>query len=302
MLESDSLVAVWVVVDAAAVVMVGEDRTLPIVCKARRVGGVVYFDDPLTVHRKPEAVVEAAGGSQGTSALPGSAPRTLVSLVELAFGDAQPAHAAIAQALSAAGRDELPSSAADVIDFVRAHMLAPLSEQIGPRLTMALVDDLVEKLDPPPSSQREEPAPPSSMPRPIARIAPRSASSPRVRKDVLGVLLVDADRVGRTAVARALLRAQWDVTVIDTMGDLTAALDSTDPVDVALVDAAHPTARALLETIARKRPDTVVVARSSDAIRTRAELVELGIARFDVRTREAPAEELVDAIKRTAGV
>jgi CheY-like chemotaxis protein len=260
----------------------------------------------LTVIRKPEATVEAAGGSQLTSSLSSSPARTLVSLLELAFGDAAPAHAAIAHALAAAGREELPSQKTELVAFVRAHLLSPISEQIGARLTMALVDDLVEKLDaltplpveePIPSS--EVPPPPSSVPRPIARIATQAPQSQRVRKGTLGILLVDGDRVARTAVARALLRAQWDVTVVESMADLATALDSEDAVHVALVDAAHPVTHALLETIAQKRPDTVVVARSSDSIRMRAHLVDLGITRFDVRAREAPAEELVDAIKRT---
>ena len=112
------------------------------------------------------------------------------------------------------------------------------------------------------------------------------------------VTLIDYGAGNVTSVARALLRAHWDVTVIDTMADLATALDSGDPVDVAVVDAAHPTAHALLEAIARSRPDVIVVARSADAIRARAQLVDLGIARFDVRSREAPAEELIDAIKR----
>ncbi|MGH7293945.1 MAG: hypothetical protein ACRELB_03375 [Polyangiaceae bacterium] len=236
-----------------------------------------------------------------------SGPRgTLVGLLELAFGSAAPAHEAIAAALALAGRDELPSTAPELITFVRAHLLPTLSDQIGPRLTMALVDDLVDKLDPgpPPSRPGDDSVPPSSVPpssvpRPIARIAARAVSSSHVRKNGIGVLLVDGDRVGRTAVARALLRCHWDVTVVESVDDLNAALESGDPVDVALVDAAHPAAHALLEAMARLRPDAVVVARSSDAIRTRAQLGEIGIARFDVRAREAPAEELIDAIKRT---
>jgi CheY-like chemotaxis protein len=218
----------------------------------------------------------------------------------MAFGSVAPAHEAIASALALAGRDELPATVPELIAFVRAHLLATLSDQIGPRLTMALVDDLTEKLDPPPASRpSEDSVPPSSVPRPIARIATRAVSSPLVRKNTLGVLLVDGDRVGRTAVARALLRAHWDVTVIESVADLNTALESGDPVDVALVDAAHPAAHALLEAIARLRPEAVVVARSSDAIRTRAQLGELGLVKFDVRAREAPAEELIDAIKRT---
>ncbi|HEY6458569.1 MAG TPA: hypothetical protein VIY73_00415 [Polyangiaceae bacterium] len=261
----------------------------------------------MSLNRKPGAVAETAGGSQDPQT---GVQRTLVSLLEMAFGDVHTAHTAVASALVVAGRDELPREPAEMVAFVRAHLLTPLSDQIGPRLTMALVDDLLVRLDLPSSAIVEEP-PPSSVPRPIARIAARAAastsassgSSPaipssRVRKATLGVVLVDADRVGRTGVARALLRAHWDVTVVESTEELRSLLDVGEPVDVALVDAAHPSAPALFEAIGRAHPGIVVVARSADAIRTRAHLTELGVERFDVRSREAPAEELIDAIKR----
>lgn len=282
-----------------------------------RYSGVYSGIVPLSVIRKPGTVADSVGGAPSADPQSGIR-RTLVSLLEMAFGDVPAAHAAVASALAAAGREELPVGSAELVAFVRAHLLTLLSEQIGPRLTMALVDDLMLRIEPPGAAESgggsEDSSPPSSVPRPIARIAARPASSSssalapssssvqpssRVRKAALGVLLVDGDRVGRTSVARALLRAQWDVTVVDTAEDLAAALDSGDPVDVALVDAAHPIAQSLVEALARTRPDTVVVARSSDAIRTRAQLTELGLERFDVRSREAPAEELIDAIKRT---
>ena len=287
----------WVVVDAAAVVMVGENRTL--FGRRKPCGSSALYTRrvPLTVIRKPGAAAEVAGGSHPNSPPASDPQRTLTALLELAYGDPAPAHAAIAHALAVAGRDELPASGSEIVAFFRAYLLTPLTEQIGARLTVALVEDLVEKVGPPSPPLSEEP-PPSSMPRPIARITARVPSTPRVRTNVLGVLLVDGDRVGRTSVARALLREHWDVTVIDTMTDLAGALDSGDPIDVAVVDAAHPATHALLEAIARSRPDVIVVARSADAIRARAQLIDLGIVRFDVRSREAPAEELVDAIKR----
>lgn len=241
------------------------------------------------------------GGSHGSGA-PASGPRhTLVSLLEMAFGSATSAQDAISVALVLAGRTELPGTAQELIAFVRAHLLPTLSDQIGPRLTMALVDDLVEKLEPGQGTPTEDSSPPSSMPRPIARIAPTSSPSVTPRKAMLSLILVDGDRVGRTSVARALLRAQWDVTVVDSAAELAALLDAGEPVDAALVDAAHPSAHAVLDALLKSRPDAAIVARSADAIRTRANLADSGLKRFDVRAREAPAEELIDAIKRTRG-
>jgi DNA-binding NtrC family response regulator len=115
------------------------------------------------------------------------------------------------------------------------------------------------------------------------------------------VLLVDADRVGRSMVARALLRSLFEVTVVDSPSDLDAALESGEPIDVVLVDAMHAHAQAVVEALVRTRPDVAVIARSADAIRTRALFAQLRVATFDVRSREAPAEELVDAVKRVTG-
>jgi CheY-like chemotaxis protein len=207
----------------------------------------------------------------------------------MAYGGVDGARAAVAQALALAGREELPTSGSELVAFVRAHLLESLTEQVGPRLTMALLDDLAGQLDPttvppPPDSQ----APPSSVPRPVARIAMHPVSAPRVRGLRLGVLLVDADRVGRTTLARALLRADSNVTLVDTVADLVAVINADEVVDALLLDIAHPAAQAIVE-----------VARGGDVARTRAFLTQLGVAKLDVRSRDAPAEELIDALKRT---
>lgn len=241
------------------------------------------------------------GGSHGSGAPTGGPRQTLVSLLEMAFGSATSAHDAIAAALVLAGKQELPEGATDLIAFVRAHLLPTLSEQIGPRLTMALVDDLVEKLDALRSSSTEDSGPPSSMPRPIARISPRSVGSPDSSRGSLSVVLVDGDRLGRTSIARSLLRARWDVTVVDELSELQAMLDTGEAIHVVVIDTAHPAAQPVIELLRKDRPEAVVVARSNDAIRSRAHLAHLGVKHFDVRPREASAEELVDAIKRARG-
>jgi hypothetical protein len=254
----------------------------------------------LSVIRKPDAAAQAAGGSPGIEALATTPEqRTLVSLLEMAFGSMEPVGAIVAQALIVAGREELPPTPGELVAFVRAHLLTPLSDHIGPRLTMALVDDLIAQVDPSAAHVADPSIPPSSMPRPVrAALRERSGPAP-VRR---GVLLVDADRVGRTAVARALLRASWEVTVVDSPEDLEAALGSGDRIDVVLVDATHPRAQAVVEAVAGVRPDVAVVARSGDAIRTRAVLAGLGVTRLEVRSREAPAEELVDAVRRVVSL
>lgn len=241
------------------------------------------------------------GGSPGTSSPESGARGTLASLLEMAYGSVDAANAAVSQALALAGRDELPTSGIELVAFVRAHLLDSLTEQIGPRLTMALLDDLAMQLDPTAFVPLPEPEPPpSSVPRPVARIAMHPGSSPRVRGLQLGVLLVDSDRVGRTTLARALLRAQSNVTLVDSVADLVAVINAEEVVDVMLLDASHPAAEAIVEVLVRSRPGAAVVARGGDLARTRAFLAHMGVAKFDVRSREAPAEELIDAMKRAA--
>jgi hypothetical protein len=220
----------------------------------------------------------------------------------MAFGGREPAKEAIAQALAAGGREELPAAGPELVAFVRAHLLEPLSDHIGPRLTMALVDDLVEQLDPPSiPPPPDSSGPPSSVPRPVARIAMHPQSTPRLPGPRLGVVLVDGDRVGRPALARALLRAQSNVTLVDTVDDLAAVINAGEVVDVALVDVSHPAVQSILEVLVRSRPDTAVVARTRDAGRTRNVLAQLGVTRFEVCSREAPPEELIESMRRATG-
>jgi len=248
----------------------------------------------MTVQRKPGAAVEAAGGSQGQS----SAHRTLLSLLELAYGSVAPAHAAVDRALALAGRHELPPTGPELVAFARAHLMTALTDDIGPRLTIALIDDLVAQLDPA-SATPQGSVPPASMPRPVARAA-RPASSPRVRGTPLGVLLVDADPIARTALARAILRAQFEVTVVDSVADLRAALRAGETIDVAVVDAQHPAGHSIVEELAHARPASAVLVRSTEAERTRAVYGLVAVRRFDVHPRDASADEMLAAIRHAA--
>jgi len=239
----------------------------------------------------------AAGGPQFHT----SAQRTLLQLLEMACGATEPALEAIRQAMVLAGREDLPLTGPEIVAFVRAHIVTPLTDQIGPRLTMAMLDDLVEKLgvedaDASGEAQVSVP-PPASMPRPIARLRPRPGSSPRV-KPRLSVVLVDADRVGRSGVARALLRAKWDVTAVDSAAEMASTLDAGEPVDLLLVDAHHAELETILAAVVSARPNVAVVIRSWDAARSRALLAAHRIERCEVRSHDAPTEELLEAARR----
>jgi hypothetical protein len=239
----------------------------------------------------------AAGGPQFHT----SAQRTLLQLLEMACGATDPALEVIRQAMVLAARDDLPLTGPEIVAFARAHIVTMLTDQIGPRLTMAMLEDLVHKLgvedaDAADDAQESVP-PPASIPRPIARMRPRPGSSPRV-KPRTSVVLVDNDRVGRSTVARALLRAKWDVTAVDSAAEMASTLDAGEPIDVMLVDAHHAELETILAAVVSARPNVAVVIRSWDAARSRALLAAHRIERCEVRSHDAPTEELLEAARR----
>jgi hypothetical protein len=248
--------------------------------------------------RKPSVAAATAAAAHG----PPSPQRTLESLLELAAGSPRSARAVLDRALADAGRDELPVSARDVVAFVRAHVLGVLTEEIGPRLTMALVDDLVAQLQLEAGgvlgADSEPSIPPASVPRPVRPVGARLSRPVRRHVGPLRVALVDADRVGRTAVARALLRERWDVTVVDELAAVGPAMEAVTAFDAVLVDTLHPAALAIVEALLRASPGAAVVVRSADTSRDRAMVAGIGVGRFELRSSEAPAEELVEAVKR----
>jgi hypothetical protein len=216
----------------------------------------------------------------------------------MAYGTRGQALGAIERALAIAGREHLPDDPADLLAFVRAHLLGVLSPEVGPRLTMALVDDLVARCEAVAESQPVASPLPPSMPRPVARVSLRSRSSPPAAPQVR-VLLVDPDRVGRASLARALVRARWGVGVIESVDDLREALHEHEaPPDAAIVDLHHPAAAPILEALLTAMPRLLLIVRGADGPQARALLAASNAARFEIRSREAPAEELIDTVKR----
>jgi hypothetical protein len=251
----------------------------------------------VSANHRPDADRRVPDDGPRGSPISAGSRRPLASLLAMAFGGAEAAHAAVAQALTRTGRQELPASGPELLAFVQAHLLTPLSDEIGPCLTQALVDDLVALLDP---GAVPAPPDPAHPPSPAPGSATRPGSWPRARGTRLAVLLVDPDHVGRAELARALLRAGWNVTLVDTVADLGVALQDDAPVDAALLDTAHFAARAIVAELVQRRPQVALVARSGDPDRTRALLGPLGLTRLSVCPRGAPAEELIDALKRAA--
>jgi hypothetical protein len=222
---------------------------------------------------------------------------TLLALLEMAYGSKPPAAAALERALALAGRHDLPARGAEAVAFVRAHLMDILTVEVGPRLTMALIDDLVVSIESTPEEEVPGSAPPESMPRPVARVELRSRATQPTRAEVC-VLLVDPDRVGRASLARAFVRVRGAVTVVDSIEDLDEALSGSARIDVAIVDVNHVLAEPIASAIVAALPGVLLVVRSSDTTRARSLIAATGAQRSEVRLRDAPPEELIEAVRR----
>jgi CheY-like chemotaxis protein len=198
----------------------------------------------------------------------------LATLLGSAYGSTEDAQAVIDRALVDGGRTELPASGPELLAFLRAHLVPILSADIGARVTMTLLDDFIAKHE--------------------ARSGVRDKEAPEARR--LAVLLVDPDRVGRPAIARALLRARCHVAVVDSAQQLEDLAAVGEAVDVAVVDVMHPARLALLVGIVERFPGARIVVRSDSGEDTRDLLHGLGATRFEVVPRHTPVRVLVSAV------
>jgi hypothetical protein len=254
----------------------------------------------------------------GAIALDSGSPamRALVALVRTAYGDATLGDTAITAALELQVSDGLPETPVEVMRFLRSHLLGILTEEIGPRLTMAVVDDLLEQLTL--WGAVTGTMPPVSAPRAIrvARVSARMtrASTPPGPGQERGecpstlpppsslqirVALVDHDRVGRTALARALVREGCEVIVLDTPDELQASAEAGEQVAAAIVDDRHPHATDILIALARLCPEAAIVARGDDLSRAREMVAACGFLEAKIRSRDASTSDLVDALRRS---
>lgn len=202
----------------------------------------------------------------------------LAALLASAYGSPEEARVVVDRALTVAGRTDLPAAGPELLAFVRAHLLPILSADIGPRLTMALLDDFVAK--------HEE------------RSGVRDKGAPASRRP--SVVLVDPDRVGRPALARALLRAGCHVTVVDSAHQLEEIAAAGEVVDVAIVDVMHAARLPLLEGIVEHFPSARLVVRSDAEEGTSDLLQGLGARRFEIVPRGTTAQALASTASRSA--
>jgi CheY-like chemotaxis protein len=132
------------------------------------------------------------------------------------------------------------------------------------------------------------------------RRTPTASPSPFGEPRHLRVLLVDADRIGRTAFARGLAREKCLVTIAASLEELGEIVRTGEPVDAVLLDGQHPARLLLLEMIVDRFPGAAIVVRSSAEDATRALLHSLGVTRFEVVPAGGLPDALVAAVWRVA--
>jgi CheY-like chemotaxis protein len=146
-------------------------------------------------------------------------------------------------------------------------------------------------------------APTSSNPAPRSHadgVSRPSSETKRVHRLARpSVILVDPDRFGRASLARALVQAQCDVTVLDDIGEVIRALESDEPLDVVITDIDGIDIESLLRALRRIRPTVPVIAWTKNA-RAVAEHVFLtaSITTFDVMAKTARSAEVIDLVRR----
>jgi ActR/RegA family two-component response regulator len=239
-------------------------------------------------------LVPGTGSAPSLDAL--EAREILNALLEAAYGSTEDARAALARALQHSNRAEFPATVAEILVFVRTGLLPVLSEDLGPRLTMTVVEDFVTAHEIRSGVRKKE----SAAPKPVARVEVRPRGSTKDRR--VRVLLVDADRIGRLALARALVREGCEVTVVDSVEELGQVVRSDEEVDVALFDGKHAAKLLLMEVIVERFPGVSLVVRSAGEAATRAVIHALGVARFEVVAGDVSVDGLVTAVLRIARV
>jgi ActR/RegA family two-component response regulator len=234
------------------------------------------------------SLVPGTGSAPSLDAL--EAREILNALLEAAYGSTEDARAAVDRALQHSNRAEFPATVAEILVFVRTGLLPVLSEDLGPRLTMTVVEDFVTAHEIRSGVRKKE----SAAPKPVIRMEVHT------RDRRLRVLLVDADRIGRLALARALVREDCHVTVVDSVEELGQVVRSDEEVDVALFDGKHAAKLLLMEVIVERFPGVSLVVRSAGEAATCAVIHALGVARFEVLAGDVSADGLVAAVRRVA--
>lgn len=255
----------------------------------------------------------------------GTAQTILVERLEAAFDGDPGARIFLQAALRSARRAALPTDPEAVLDFARAHLLGPLAEELGGRAVAAFLEDLTRALRRPlheveVSAEVElddaalgletgevsgEVLRPSRIPtalRPppldrgghVSSIPPSNSGPVRVRPRAS---LVHGDRFTRALLARQLLAAGCDVTVLEALADLAAV----DPLpDLAVVDLDVPDVHQLLVGMVKRNPGLRVLGLLPPGCDAQALFRAAGVATHETTSHAAKSAEIATRLRALA--
>lgn len=207
--------------------------------------------------------------------------------LDLAFGDDNSGRVLVHAALRSARRATLPEDPDAVLDFVRAHMMGALMEELGPRVVSALLEQLDEDLHQAPPSERR-----AIEDHPVVTSEVPKSSGVRLRSCVL---LIDEDRFARSNLARTLITSSCDVSAAETPLDVRSV---EGRIDVAIVSMNVPDVAAVLGALRAKTPDIRVIMMTNDLQSAETLLRAASVRAYRVVPRTMRGSEIVELIKR----
>jgi hypothetical protein len=252
----------------------------------------------------PCPTVEPSIAKMSPSAIVFSTPaqREMLRILTLVYGGERRALDAVDHARAASAVAVLPGAGNVLFEFVARDLVPVLTTDLGPRLTIAVLAELEKLRDFDGDAATSHPlgrvavAPSSDAPAtgPWRRL---SAAGGTVRpgrrhRSEGAVLLIDADRLGRARLARALIRRKCDVAVVESLQELKAALIGSESFGVAVVDLAQAAANDVLDLLTVLRSDLPVLARASNQEVARAALRARGVTTFATCETAAPVEDV----------
>jgi hypothetical protein len=262
----------------------------------------------------------------------------LARILRLALPDEERCQRVLRSALLSAKRAELPTDGDELLRLVRAHLAPQLSGDVAPNLVFAMLDDLKAEIEqqravkdpssssrlraatrfPPPASPRsEDEAPAEATPFPklresvskLRRATAVGALRVPVHADVAPVptgpaslVLVEPDRMMRAALARSLVGAQFDVSVLESTSQMLPWLASHREPVIAILDVVEEGVEHALPTLLAAHAGLSVIAwTEASPVVAEAILATAGLRRFRVVSKTAAAGEVVTAVRSLSG-
>lgn len=215
------------------------------------------------------------------------------------------------EALVEAGRDTPPTGTGALLAFVHAHVLPMLRDVLGARDAddflahfTASVEDLpmsdpahsgLQRATTPLDVDDEDVDLEAAFAAPT--LAPPPPSSPSPSGVRTPIVLVCSDPLQRVWLVRLLVRAHYDVVVVEHVEDLRG-LDVTP--EVALVDLDTLGVGALLGGLAARLPGVRVVALSSGDEDVADALLRVYVDRYQVHGADTQGDRLVESLRAHA--